>query len=398
MAGIEAVDPHRAVTNALSDLSVDRDGHERCVVIAIGKAAPAMASAAVEWCGDLPVSGVVVSSVPTSAAGLDVLVASHPIPDATSESAGRRVLDTASTCGAGDLVLVLISGGGSSLCTVPAPGLTLYDLVQTTSVLLRSGATINEVNTVRKHLSGVKGGRLAEAIGPDATLLTLILSDVVGNPLDVIASGPTVPDPSTLADARSIVADVAVPPAVRRHLAKDTSETPKGGDVFDRQTVMVVGDGTMAAHAAAASLDGATVVSTTLEGEAREIALQVIDHAKALKPGESHVYAGETTVTVTGNGRGGRNQELALAAAIALDGRDDLTLLSIGTDGIDGMSDAAGAFADGATVATAAKNGMDAQAALTNNDSHAFHDAAGSLVVTGPTGTNVGDLILVHRR
>ena len=177
----------------------------------------------------------------------------------------------------------------------------------------------------------------------------------------------------------------------------DTSETPKGGEIFDGQTVMVVGDGAVAAHAAAASLEGATVISTTLEGEAREVALQVIDHAEALQPGESHVYAGETTVTVKGDGRGGRNQELALAAAIALDGREGLTLLSIGTDGIDGMSDAAGAFADGSSVAEAARTGMDAGESLANNDSHTFHGAAGTLVITGPTGTNVGDLVLIHR-
>ena len=356
---------------------------------------------------ELPHSGVLVTNDPEEVGSLDVVRGSHPYPDEQSEIAGRRVLAAAARVGPSDLAIVLISGGGSALLAVPAQGIEMSDLRETNSVLIRSGATIGELNTVRKHLSVVKGGQLAAALSAAGGLVTLVLSDVIGSPFEVIASGPTVPDPTTYEDALEVLDRYAlratVPESVLTHLvagaAGDHSETPEGGSVFDRQVIELVGDGVVAAEAAAAAAreEGwePTIVSTQLEGESRDVARLLISDAGDAQEGELRIYAGETTVTVAGDGLGGRNQELALAASIELAGRNDLCVLALGTDGIDGPTPAAGAFGDGSAVARGASIALDAEDHLRRNDSHRFLMAVGDAVITGPTGTNVGDLVLV---
>jgi hydroxypyruvate reductase len=315
---------------------------------------------------------------------------------------------------ANDVVICLLSGGGSALLPLPVPGVTLDDLQRLTSDLLRCGATINEINAVRKHLSQVQGGQLARLAAP-APVIALILSDVVGSPLDVIASGPTVPDTSTFADALGVLERYGIieqtPPAIvahlRRGLSGDVPETPKPGDpVFEHVQTLVIGDNRIAAQAAvqqAAELGLHTLLlSTYVEGEAREVAKvlaglgkEIARYGQPLPRPACLIAGGETTVTIRGQGKGGRNQELALAAAIALDGWDDVLLLTVATDGGDGPTDAAGAFADGTTVARARVQGLNPAAYLANNDAYNFFQALGDLLITGPTRTNVNDLTLI---
>jgi hydroxypyruvate reductase len=417
-AALAAVQPEEAIARAtMRDAASLRIGarrivlsdYERAVIIGFGKAAVPMGRAALRLLDGLDVTGVLVSPAAAPVEGLDVVEGSHPVPDERSLNGGRRILEAAASVGENDLVMVLISGGGSAVVAAPARGLTLEDLKATNELLLRSGATITELNTVRKHLSAVKGGRLAEALSEARAIVTLVLSDVIGDPLDVVASGPTVPDPSTFADALAVLDKYdlrqVVRPAVRLHIEAGAAllipDTPTAGKFFSRQIISIVADAGIAARAAADAArrhpGPAHVVQTDLEGEAREVAGQLVAAGDALSPGETLVYAGETTVTVTGNGRGGRNQELALAASITLDGRDDLVILSVGTDGIDGMTRSAGAFADGTAVARGKKLGLDAANHLERNDSHPFLVAVGDVLNSGPTGTNVGDLMLVRR-
>ncbi|HHC09577.1 MAG TPA: DUF4147 domain-containing protein [Actinobacteria bacterium] len=406
-AGVAAVEPARCVLEAVevADGTVVARGSvvarpRRVVVVAFGKAAPAMARGLAEGLDGLPSTGVVVA--PEATAGpWPSIVAGHPVPDAGSVLAGRRVLELAAAAGPDDLLVCCISGGGSALVEVPAEGLELGDLVATTELLLGAGAPIDELNAVRKHLSAVKGGRLAEA-ARRTTLLTLVLSDVVGDPLDVIASGPTVPDPTTYRDALDVVDRHGLrdrlPGRVVAHLEAGASgllpETPKRP--HPRQTIEVVGNGPRAARAAVERLRRrgitARVVETTLAGEARDVGARVAVARLEVAVG---VYAGETTVTVRGDGRGGRNQEAALAAALALEGTDGI-FLAAGTDGIDGPTDAAGALVDGGTIARGRAAGLDPYEHLARNDAYAFLAAAGDLVVTGPTGTNVADLWLAR--
>lgn len=345
--------------------------------------------------------GVVVTNH-DEPAPLPVVVGGHPLLDQGSVAGAEAALEIAAEAGPDDLVVCLISGGGSAIVESPAPGIDLADLIATSRALLASGADIVEFNTVRKHLSRVKGGRLAEAAG-NATLLSLVLSDVVGDPLDVIASGPTVPDPTTYQDAVRIVRNrglvEALPPAVVAHLDAGTagtiSETPPVP--HPRSHIAVVGNGPLAAEAAATAAAergiAAEVVTTVLTGEARVVAAELL----ARRGGELEIYAGETTVTIEGGGRGGRNQEAALAAAIAIAGHNDVTFLAAGTDGIDGPTPAAGAVVDGTTVVRGTTLGFDARACLADNDAFTFLEATGDLLVTGPTGTNVGDLWLLYR-
>ncbi len=409
-AGVAAVDPRRAVRRAVvvrngrlrcGPISFDLAERSRILVIAVGKAAPAMCRGFADVVPADRLEGIVVTNH-DDAAPLPVIVGGHPLPDEGSIAGAEAALDIAAGATADDLVVCLISGGGSAILEEPAEGIGLDDLAATSEALLTSGADIVEFNTVRKHLSRVKGGRLA-ATASEAMLLTLVLSDVVGDPLDVIASGPTVPDPTTYDDAVRIVTDrgliEALPPPVRAHLAAgsagDFADTPS--DRHPRSYVSIVGNGRVAAEAAvAAAADkglAAEVVATDLTGEARVVATDLMAGAgRALD-----VYAGETTVTVTGDGVGGRNQEAALAAAIAIEGRPDVMFLAAGTDGIDGPTPAAGAIVDGMTVPRGAAMGFDAAASLAGNDAYPFLNAAGDLLVTGPTGTNVGDLWLIHR-
>lgn len=412
-AALDAVDPDAAVRRALrregtdliaADRRYDLDAYDRVFVIGGGKAAVPMASAVADILGGRVSRGAVVTKYDHargwSAPGFRVVEAGHPVPDENSVRGAQAVVELAEGAGPGDLVICLISGGGSALLTRPAPGLTLDDFQAVTDALLRSGATIDEMNAVRKHCSAIKGGNLARLAAP-ADLVTLILSDVVGDPLDVIASGPTVPDSTSVDDAREVLRRYGVEePQVLR-------ETPKPGDAaFEGVQNVVVGSNRTAAAAAvdeARSLGyEALLLGTYVEGEAREVAKVAAALAKGLRahgdplsPPACLVWGGETTVTVRGEGKGGRNQELALAAALALDGWSDVFIMALATDGTDGPTDAAGAVVTGETMARARELDLDARAALEANDSYHFFEPLGDLIRTGPTGTNVNDLLFI---
>jgi hydroxypyruvate reductase len=327
--------------------------------------------------------------------------AGHPVPDARGEAAALEILARVEAAGEDDLVVFLVSGGGSALTPAPAPPVTLAEKQETTRLLLAAGATINELNAVRKHLSLVKGGQLARAAAP-ASVVSLILSDVVGDPLDVIASGPTAPDRSTFAEALAVLdrKGVAsrVPAAVRERLTAGAAgrvpETPKPGDrLFERVRNLVIGNNALVVDAAAAEARrlgyGAELLTRSLQGEARDVARELVARARALPARTCLIAGGETTVTVRGRGRGGRCQEFGLAAALELCPDDGLVVLAAGTDGTDGPTDAAGAIVDAGTVARGARGERSARAALDDNDAHAFLAAAGDLVVSGPTNTNL---------
>src|SRR5579864_561708 len=334
----------------------------------------------------------------------------HPIPDRAGELGAQRIADLTRQAGPDDLVVCLISGGASALLPLPAPPVTLEEKQETTRLLLGCGANIHELNCVRKHISAVKGGQLGQLAYP-ATVLALILSDVIGDDLDVIGSGPTVPDRSTFAEARAILAKYGmggkVPAAVRERLSGNVSETPKPGDkIFERVQNLIVGSNRLAVDAAAQQARAlgyhTLVLSTFIEGETRDvarvhaaIAKEIRASGRPVKPPACVISGGETTVTIRGKGLGGRNQEFALAAALDIAGMKDTVILSAGTDGTDGPTDAAGAIADGTTVARASAKGLDARAFLTNNDSYNFFEPIGGLIKTGPTGTNVADVRIV---
>ncbi len=418
-AALQAVDPARAVKTYFQahpdHLAQIEATPGRLVVVGAGKAGAPMAAAVAELFGPRIVAGQVIVKYGYGAeepvSKIQVVEAGHPVPDRAGLRAARQITRLLEQSGPQDAVLCLISGGGSALLTLPAGGLTLGHLQTTTEQLLAAGATINQVNTVRKHLSAVKGGRLARLAAP-AAVHSLILSDVVGDPLEVIASGPTVPDPTTLADAWAIVEQLGLadtlPPPVRHYLqAADTPETPKPGDpVFERVQQAIIGSNRIAARAAveaaqAAGLNAA-LLTTFIEGEARQVGRVMAGLAKGLSRDEGPVArpaclvaGGETTVTLQGDGQGGRNQELALAAAMALAGWPDLLVACLGTDGTDGPTDAAGAFADGQTVARALALGLDAAEHLQRNDAYNFFAPLADLIMTGPTRTNVNDLTLI---
>ena len=411
-AALAASDPRRAVATALPATIPGRT-----VVVGAGKASAAMARAfEAAWKGDL--SGLIVTrhghGVPCER--LEIVEASHPVPDAAGQRAAQRILDLARGLGPDDQLVCLISGGGSALLALPAPGLTLEDKQAVTRALLRSGATIGEINTVRKHLSAIKGGRLAAAAAP-ARVVTLAISDVPGDDPAVIASGPTVPDPSTFADARAVLAKYHIdePASVIAHLAAAADETPKPGDAaFARARYTLIASPRQALDAAAdAALKSGVapiVLSDRIEGEARDIGLMHAAIALQLAAGRFRVgtdavklpavllSGGETTVTVRGQGRGGRNSEFLLSLAAALDGAKGIAALACDTDGIDGTEDNAGAILLPDSIARAAACGVSLKAALSNNDAYGFFRSLGDLIVTGPTLTNVNDFraILVH--
>jgi glycerate 2-kinase len=377
----------------------------RTIVVGAGKAAAAMAKAVEDhWPG--PLEGLVVTrydhGLPCSR--IEVVEAAHPVPDAAGRAAAARILQRVQGLTSDDLVLVLISGGGSALLTLPGPGLTLEDKQATVRALLKSGATIGEMNTVRKHLSAIKGGRLGIAAAP-ARLVTLAISDVPGDHLSVIASGPTVPDTSSFADARAVLAKYDIVPSepVRRFLAEAREETPKPGDprLAHASAVLVARpQDSLLAAAKTAESSGVTplILGDALEGEAREvgqvmagIAQSVRRHGHPLQPPAVLLSGGETTVTVHGNGRGGRNLEFLLSLAIALDGAEGVYALAADTDGIDGTEDNAGAFLDAQTLDRVRAEGLDPKDRLRDNDAWSVFAAAGSLIRTGPTRTNVND-------
>jgi glycerate 2-kinase len=405
-AALRAADPVQAV---LRHVHLENDvlvaGGERyrlssfanVYIIGAGKASARMAVAVERLLGRRITAGLINAPRAIKLRRIEINEAGHPIPDRRGVAGAKRIAQIATQAGADDLVVCLISGGASALLPLPAPPITLTGKQKITRLLLECGATIHEINCVRKHLSAIKGGRLARMAYP-ATLLTLILSDVIGDSLDAIGSGPTVPDRSTIADASAICAKYRI-----GFELPELDETPKSGDKIFRKTHnVIVGSNAMAVDAAAREARrlgfNTLVLSTFLEGEAREvarvhaaIAKEIRASGRPVKPPACVITGGETTVTVRGQGRGGRNQEFALAAAIAIAGLRDTVILSAGTDGSDGPTDAAGAIADGTTIA----RGPDAAAYLANNDSNRFFAALGDLIETGPTGTNVADVQVV---
>ena len=383
----------------------------RVLVLGCGKASAAMARAAETVLGERIAEGFVVVKdgylVPVRRVAL--AEAGHPVPDSRGLAASARLLALAEGAREGDLVLFLVSGGGSALTPAPAPPVTLEEKQKVTRFLLASGATIGELNAVRKHLSRFKGGLLARAAWP-ATVLTLALSDVIGDPLDVIASGPTAPDPTTFATALEVLERRGVRGAVPRSVVGrleagargEIDETPKPGDrVFGRVTNVVIGNNALVTGAAVATAARLGVrphfLTRELQGEAREVARELVARARQLEPPACLIAGGETTVTIRGKGKGGRCQEFALAAALELQPGERFTVLAAGTDGTDGPTDAAGAIVDESTVARGKAAGADAARALGDNDAYHFLGASGDLIVSGPTNTNLLDLYVVLR-
>ncbi|MBI5084028.1 MAG: glycerate kinase [Acidobacteria bacterium] len=413
-AALRAANPEHAVEAALALLPLNR--YRRIFVVGAGKASAAMAHAAESVLG----ARITAGSINTKDGHLarlrriELNESSHPVPDQRGVDGARRIAAIASSAAQDDLVICLISGGASALLPLPAAPITLSQKQQTTRLLLACGATIHELNAVRKHLSAIKGGQLARLAAP-ATVLSLLLSDVVGDPLDVIGSGPTAPDSSTFQTAWDVVCKYALqsklPPAVRSHLqsglAGGIPDTPKSGDPCFRRTAnRIVGSNRIAVDACAARAKALgyrpMVLSTTIEGETRDVAAmhaaiarEVVASRRPARPPLCLISGGETTVTIKGNGLGGRNQEFALAAALALEGVPGVLVFSAGTDGTDGPTPAAGAMADGATVARAAALNLPAAAFLARNDSYRLFAPLGDLVTTGPTGTNVMDIRLL---
>ncbi|MEN2978732.1 glycerate kinase [Tistrella bauzanensis] len=380
----------------------------RTLVLGAGKAAASMAAAIEALTGDWPVppQGLVIApyghGAPTQR--IQVVEAAHPVPDAAGQNASAALIAAAGTLGPDDLLLALISGGGSALAAAPVAGVTLDDKRAVTRALLASGAPIGAINTVRKHLSAIKGGRLAAAAAP-ARIVTLAISDVAGDDRSTIASGPTVPDPTTLADARAVLARFGItpPPSVAAALNDPANETPKPGDTaFARADYRMVATPMLSLDAAAAEARrlglSPLVLGDRIEGEAREVgralagmALSVAAHGQPVAAPAVLLSGGETTVTVRGNGRGGRNVEWLLAAMLALDGHAGIHALAADTDGIDGAERIAGAVIHPDSIARARALGLDPVAMLETNDAHSLFEALGDQVVTGATRTNVND-------
>jgi hydroxypyruvate reductase len=429
-AALAAVDPRNAVLKAIrvdggnllvGDAAYDLDAYERVIVVGAGKATARMALAIESLLGNRLAAGLIVVKYGHTAALsiIEQAEAAHPVPDENGVVAAHSILNMLHAADEKTLVICLLSGGASALLAAPVEGVTLHDKQDTTRLLLNAGATINELNAVRKHLSAVKGGRLAQAAYP-AQMITLILSDVIGDPPDVIASGPTAADGSTFADAWAVIVkydlQAGLPANVASHLQRGIAgtipETVKENDPCLTNTLNVIvaslRQALAAAQEQAVQLGFAThILFDGLQGEAREAASLLARSARAeldaMEPGTCHclLSGGETTVTVRGNGMGGRNQELALAFALEIEGWSGVSLLSAGTDGSDGPNDAAGALVDGGTAAQARSAGIDPRRYLDDNDSYNFfqsYDAATdarSHLKTGPTGTNVMDIQIV---
>ncbi len=424
-AALKAADPVEAVRRHLR-LSAETltvagrryklGSFDRIVVVGSGKASATMAYAVEQVLGRRVSAGLINTKYGHTARlrRIEINECGHPVPDENGVAGARRIAELAAGAGPRDLLLCLISGGASALMPLPVEPVTLAEKQEVTRLLLRSGANIHEMNAVRKHLSALKGGQLARLAAP-ATVVALMLSDVIGDDLDVIGSGPTAPDASSFAVAQEIFEKYELlgklPSVVEQRIRDGVDgripETPKAGDpVFDRVQNVVVGSNRLAVDAAAAKARALgyrpLVLSTLVQGETRDIARMHAAIAREVKltgrPAKSPVCilsGGETTVTVKGDGKGGRNQEFALAAAIDLAGMKGVTVLSGGTDGTDGPTDAAGAIADGETVARARKLGLEPARHLGRNDAYPFFDALGNLIRTGPTGTNVMDVMLI---
>ena len=413
-AALAAGDVRPLTARALREIREPPPG--RMLVVGAGKASGAMAAAAEEAWGDRIAAGVVAVkdgyTAPTRRVRL--LEAGHPVPDERGAGAAREIRALAESAGPDDLLLVLISGGGSALTPAPVPPITLGDKQEMTRLLLSAGATINQLNAVRKHSSLLKGGQLVRAAAP-ARVEALLLSDVIGDPLHVIASGPTTPDVSTFGEALEILDRYGLRDRTPRSIVErlergargELPETPKPGDpVFAHVRNTVIGNNALVVDAAAArarALGFAPhALTRSLEGEAREVARDLIARGHAIREGRGPVAApacliagGETTVTVRGKGKGGRCQEVALAAALELRNQRDIVLLAAGTDGSDGPTDAAGAIVDGESAERARRQDADPVRGLEENDSNRVLGSSGDLLVTGPTNTNLLDLYLV---
>lgn len=422
LAGVQAVDAEAAIRRhckvqedrlEVDSRTYDLMEFDNIYVIGAGKAGASMAKALEELLGEKITEGLVNVKyghvAPLRRVG--IVEAGHPVPDEAGRQGAEAIMELVEKAGQKDLILCLISGGGSALLPLPVDGVTLSDKQATTKILLSCGATIHEINAIRKHISVVKGGGLARAAYP-GTLVSLILSDVVGDDLDVIASGPTVPDSNSFDDCMKIfdkygIAEkvpVGVLHHIQRGMAGEVADNPKQGDpIFSATQNAIVGSNmecVSAADSKARALGyGTLILSTMLEGETKEvaqvhvgIAKEILKTGHPLSPPACVLSGGETTVTIKGKGLGGRNQEFALAAAMGLAGWKEVVVLSGGTDGTDGPTDAAGAVADGLTVERAETLGLNPAASLSNNDAYPFFDKLGDLVKTGPTNTNVMDL------
>lgn len=421
-AGLVAVDPVVAVQRAVNrqdnqlyvdGVRYDLPDYAHVYVLGAGKAGATMAQGLEGVLGDRLTEGAITVKyghlAPVSRVRL--YEAAHPVPDAAGVQAGKAIQRLAVQATEHDLVFCLLSGGGSALLPAPSPGITLVEKQHVTSLLLACGASIDEINCIRKHISQLKGGQLARLVAP-ARLVTLILSDVVGDRLDVIASGPTVPDPTTFGDCLDRLAHYhlldRLPASVLAHLQAGQTgqlpETPKATDpAFTRTQTVIIGSNYLALQAAqtAALQRGyrTLILSSSIEGEARQIARmhaaiarEIRQHRVPLAPPACIIAGGETTVTLQGDGLGGRNQEFALAAALDIAGLEQVVVLSAGTDGSDGPTPAAGALVDGETVRRAQDLGLRPEAFLQRNDAYHFFQALNDLVITGPTGTNVMDM------
>ena len=420
-AALKAVDPYESVklhTDKIRQFYQDNN-FKKLIVVGFGKAASAMAKAIEDELPDLIDTGIVVtkyghsisleSKVKSQKSKIKILEAGHPIPDENGLNATEEIIKLLKNADENTLVVCLISGGGSALLAAPCEDISLDEKQKITQLLLKAGADINELNTVRKHISNVKGGRLAEIAYP-ARIISLILSDVIGDKLDVIASGPTSPDKTTYNDALQVLKKYAlmdkVPRSIIEILNKGVNniipETPKDDNpAFEKVENIIIGSSRKTLEAAKTKAESfglqTKVISSKITGEAREVGRWLtIKTRDALSVRRDEkiclISGGETTVTVKGNGLGGRNMELALSFAIEIDGIDGITLLSAGTDGTDGPTDAAGAIVDGQTVARAKAIGLDPGTYLENNDSYNFFKQINELFITGPTGTNVMDI------
>jgi len=424
-AGLQAVAPGPAIKRfcqlngeilTVDGQNYDLNRFDRILVLGAGKAGASMAKAIEDILGERISAGIITVKYDhlEELKKVKIQQAGHPVPDQNGLDGARIIYQLAFSADEKSLVICLISGGGSALMVLPAEGITLEDKQRTTQVLLDSGATIHEINTVRKHLSAIKGGGLARAVYP-ATLITLILSDVVGDDLDSIGSGPCVPDPGTFSDCKAIFAKYSIenqiPSGVLSHIesgiAGTIPETPKSGQPFFEKTQnVIVGNNFQALLKAKEKADelgyNTLLLSSMLEGETRDVAANHIAIAREI---QLHGYplpqpacllsGGETTVRIQGSGKGGRNQEFVLAAALKLGGMKNIVILSAGTDGTDGPTDAAGAFADETTLQRAQTASLNPQKYLDNNDSYHFFDKLGDLLKTGPTNTNVMDLRII---
>jgi len=425
-AALEAADPKSIIkskvkvkgnTLKVESLSFNLDEFKRVLVVGGGKASGSMAEALEEILDDRIKEGAVnvpYASPPYHTRRVKLQHANHPMPDLSGVKGVAHMLNLVSHAKENDLIICLISGGGSSLMPQPLSGISLEGKRKVTDALLKSGATINEINTVRKHISGFKGGWLAKKAYP-ATVVNLILSDVVGDPLDSIASGPTVPDPTTFQDAIEVLKRYGLwseaPSSVKKALLNGKKglipETPKAGDkAFEKVHNIVIGNTLTASLAAYNSVKNAglnaLLLSSRLEGQARDvgtvfasIAKEVVASGNPIPKPAGIIAGGETTVTVVGRGKGGRNQEIALGAALKIGNMDGVVVASISTDGVDGPTDAAGAIADGKTLVRADKLKLNPRKSLAENDSYTFFSRLEDLIFTGPTGTNVCDVSVI---